>query len=441
MKKALLIQILLLVLLLSGCARQAADEVTPAPTPEITPQPVPGVTLEPVPVEPPSGLETISFDAAMAKVRADSDAVYLFATNVGKGDALVLRTGDAVCLIDTGRAWARGRVDNALALMGSSFKSGDSYHLDAVFLTHTDDDHAGGLAWLAGEAFPIVEHWAAPAMFTGVKPSKHPMVRVAGDGVHWLERGDEIPVGESGAVLKVLAPASLYEDKDNNNSLVMMLESPHGKMLLAGDMELPEEAELLAQGDDLRCDVLKVANHADDDTTSAEFASACAARIAVISTSSEEKPETPDPGVVARLEAAGSRVIVTEDSGLGVLVTLKNGVLEAQYVDFGAQPLTGVSIAQVDASDDRITLQNASGTAVDLLGCYLYSDRGDELYVFPDGATIEPGASLTVGTNSTDGDYDLLWDDEKVVNKKKADAIWLYDSWGRLIDAMGNGID
>ena len=435
MKKLLLIQILLLVLLLSGCARQAADEVTPAPTPEITPQPVPGVTLEPVPAETPDGAETLSYDAAMAKVRADSDAVYLFATNVGKADALVLRTGDAVCLIDTGRAWARGRVDNALALMGSSFKSGDSYHLDAVFLTHTDDDHAGGLAWLAGEAFPIVEHWAAPAMFTGVKPSKHPMVRVAGDGVHWLERGDEVPMGDSGAVLKVLAPASLYEDKDDNNSLVMMLESPHGKILLTGDMELPEEAELLAQGDDLKCDVLKVANHADDDTTSAAFANACAARIAVISTSSEEKPETPDPGVVARLEVAGSRVIVTEDSGLGVLVTLKNGVPEAQYVDFGAQPLTGVSIADVDASNDTVTLENTSGTAVDLSGCYLYSDRGDELFAFPDGTTLEPGATLTVGTNSTDGDFDLLWDDEKVV-KKKNDAIFLYDSWGRTIDSM-----
>lgn len=429
--------LIILIVLLTGCARRAepAPEPTPEPTPEVTPQPVPGVTLEPVPAEPPSdGVQTLSFDDAAAKVRADSDAVYLFATNVGKGDALILRAGDAACLIDTGKAWARGRVLRGLELL-------DANRLGAVFLTHTDDDHAGGLAWLAGEAFEIVDNWAASAMFTGVKAKKHPMVQVAGDGIKWLGRGDEVPVGDSGAVLNVLAPASLYEDKDDNNSLVMMLESPHGKVLLAGDMELPEEAELLAQGDDLSCAVLKVPNHGDDDTTSADFASACAAQLAVISTSSEEKPGTPDAAVVARLEAAGSKVVVTEDSGLGVLITLKNGVAEAAYVDFGASPVSGVSIAEVDASDDIIILQNTGETAVDLSGCYLYSDRGGELYVFPDGATVEPGATLTVGTNSTDGDYDLLWDDKKVINRKKADAIWLFDPWGRLVDSMGNGID
>ncbi len=425
MKKNLLACFLILVLLLTGCARRA--EPTPEPTAEATPEPVPGVTLQPVPAEPTDGVETLSFDAAAEKVRADSDAVYLFAANVGKGDALILRAGDAACLIDAGKAWARGRVLRGLELMGIS-------RLGAVFLTHTDDDHAGGLAWLAGEASATVDDWAASAMFTGIKAKKHPMVQIAGDGVRWLGRGDEVPVGDSGAVLRVLAPASLYEDKDDNNSLVMMLESPHGKILLTGDMELPEEAELLSQGDDLSCAVLKVPNHGDDDTTSADFADACAAQFAVISTSSEEKPGTPDAAVVARLEAAGSRVVVTEDSGLGVLVTLKDGVAAVNYVDFGDAPLTGLSVAEVDPEDDRITLQNTGETAADLSGCYLYSDRGDELFAFPDGATVELGASLTVGTNSTDGDFDLLWDDEKVVHKKKDDAIWLYDSWGRVVD-------
>ncbi len=435
MNRNLWIGFLLLAVLLTGCARSAEPE----PTAEPTPQPVPGVTREPVPAASPSGAtQALSFADAAAKVRGDSDAAYLFAANVGKGDALVLRVGDCVCLIDTGKTWARGRVNQALALMGADSSAADGERLDAVFLTHTDDDHAGGLRWLAEER--TAAKWYASAMVTGVKAEKHPAVKAVGDAVQWLSRGDEIPLGDAGAVLKVLAPASLYEDKDDNNSLVMLLESPQGKILLTGDMELPEEAEMLSFGDDLKCDVLKVPNHGDDDTTSAAFAGACAAQIAVISTSSEEKPGTPDPGVVSRLQAAGSRVVTTEDSGLGVLITLKGGVATAEYVDFGDPVVTGLSIAAVDASDDRIVLLNTSEGPVGLLGCYLYSDRGGELYAFGD-ASIDPGATLTVGTNSTDGDFDLLWDDKKVVHRKKEDTVYLFDPWGRLLDRMDNGLD
>ena len=63
------------------------------------------------------------------------------------------------------------------------------------------------------------------------------------------------------------------------------------------------------------------------------------------------------------------------------------------------------------------------------------------MYAVPSqGAVLEPGKYLTVGSNSTDGDFDLLWDDKKVVNKKKTDVFSLYDSWGRLIDRRDNGL-
>jgi len=362
------------------------------------------------------------------------DGVRLFAANVGKGDALVLKVGDWVGLIDTGKARAMGRVRAALAHLGVD-------RLDAVFLTHTDNDHAGGLEWLAESDIPV-GGWYAPAMYTGVKEKKHPMVVAAAlrdEAVQWLRRGDALTLGASGATLRVLAPASLYEDKDDNNSLVMMLESAQGRMLLAGDMELPEEAELLEQGDDLRCAVLKVPNHGDDDTTSEAFANAVRAQLAVISTDSLDKPGTPDPGVVSRLEAAGSRVVVTQDAGLGLLVTLKDGTAAVDSADIDAPPVAGPRIADVDPDDDTVTLDNTGSAAVDLTGFYLYSDKGNELYPFPQGATLSPGATLTVGTNSTDGDFDLLWDDKKVINKKKTDTIYLYDNYGRIVDSRDNG--
>lgn len=365
---------------------------------------------------------------------AGNSGVVLFAVNVGKGDALILRADDWTGLIDTGKAKAKGRVASALKRLGVD-------HLDAVFLTHTDRDHAGGLEWLA-ESDLAVDGWYAPAMYTGVKAKKHPMTQAAalrGEEVRWLRRGDALTLGNSGATLRVLAPASLFDDKDNNNSLVMLLESDQGRILLTGDMELPEEAELLSQGDDLSCTVLKVPNHGDDDTASAEFVRAASAQLAVISTDSQEKPGTPDSRLVSRLMAAGSRVLVTEDSGLGLLVTLKDGVASAESVDFDAPMPPGLTIAEVDADDDRITLENRGDAPADLSGCYLHSEKGDELYSFPDGTILAPGGRLTVGTNSTHGSYDLLWDDKKVINRKKSDTIMLYDGYGRAVDSRENG--
>jgi len=440
------ILLLLTALLLAGCGNTT---------------PVPGTTAQHVPAETEAGVEmtampapvetqtTTEYATAQPTLAASdgtaigteaSDEVQLFAVNVGKGDALILRVGDFLGLIDTGRPWAMGSVRSALERMGMVDK------LDAVFITHTDNDHTGGLEWLAGDvpgAEVSVGNWYASAMYTGVKEGKHDAVKAAAkrdQEVVWLRRGDAIPLGETGAVLRVLAPATKYEDKDDNNSLVMLLESAQGRMLLTGDMELPEEAELLGFGDDLSCAVLKVANHGDDDTTSAAFASAASAQLALISTSSEQKPGTPDPGVISRLNAAGSRVLVTQEGGLGIFVTLRGGVAGAEYVDFPEMPLDGVTIAGVEASDDRITLVNSGSEAADLGDYYLYSDRGDEMFLFPRGTILAPGGRLTVGTHSTEGDYDLLWNDKKVVHRKKTDVICLYDRWGRLIDSRENGL-
>lgn len=365
---------------------------------------------------------------------SEGQSVTLFAASVGKGDALLITVDGCACLIDAGKPHARGKVLSAMAVMGIT-------QLDAVFLTHTDNDHAGGLAWLADSDIPVGA-WYAPALYTGVKPKKHPLSQAAaarGQEARWLQRGDAVPIGDTGAVLRVLAPATLFTDKDDNNSLVMMLDTAQGRMLLTGDMELPEEADLLARGDDLSCAVLKAPNHGDSDTLSRAFAEAASAQVAVISTDGEEKPGTPDPGVVARLNAAGATCCVTEDATLGLRVTLDGGKATVAYVNIDAPEASGPVVQSVVPGDDLITIVNY-GADCDLTGWYLCSDRGNELFPFPDGCTLRAGQSLTVGTRSSKDGYDLLWDDKKVVHKSKRDTITLYDRYGRYVDARDNGM-
>lgn len=450
MKKAVSLLTAICILAALCACGPAAESVSPALPPAATGQGTAGSTpreapVSSAPVSPAAqeGIQVLTFAEAAEAVRAEPGAVHLFAANVGKGDAIVLKAGDWTGLVDTGKTWARGRVIAALGLMGLDT---DEKTVDGIFLTHTDDDHVGGLRWMTQEGASGITAGTvyASAMFTGVKDGKHPALNAANvltdKEVSWLRRGDEVPMGDSGAVLRVLAPASRYDDKDDNNSLVMMLESSQGRILLAGDMELVEEDELLGFKDDLSCCVLKVPNHGDDDTTSAEFANACAAQVAVVSTSEEEKPGTPDPAVIDRMSAAGSTVVVTEDSGLGILIMLREGKAEVRYVDFPNQPPDCLFIGEIDVTDDRITLENSGSSAVGLGGMYLYSEKGNEVFVIPDGVLMEPGTTLTIGTNSTKGSYDLLWDDEKVVKKKKTDAFYLYDPFGQLVDWTETGL-
>lgn len=357
---------------------------------------------------------------------------WMYAVSAGKADAILLGGDGWAALVDAGYARSRGKILAAMRQMGVT-------RLDAVFLTHTDRDHAEGLQWLAESEIEIGA-WYASAMFMDVKEKKHPAVQAAkarNQEVVWLRAGDSVPL--ENAVFSVLAPSEPASDKDNNNSLVMMLESADGRVLLAGDMELPEEEILLGSGADLRCDVLKAANHGDDDANSEAFLRAAAPDVAVFSTSSAEKPGTPNPATVAALESLGAQVCVTENCTGGVLTRLGGGETSVEWVNL-PEPETGVRIERVEPGADRITLANDGAADADLSGWMLVSEKGNEWFVLPDGTTIAAGGRLILGTNSTDGAFDLLWDDKKVVHKSKTDLFTLYDANGMPVDAMDNGL-
>lgn len=251
--------------------------------------------------------------------------IEMYAVNVGKGDAIILRTGNYTCLIDTGKDKAEDAIRSALEEMNITA-------LDAVFITHCDKDHVGGLKWLRKSEIEIRAIYASEYHPDKTR-KKHQATKTAeklGLEVNWLGRGDKIDIG-NGAVLRVLAPEGEIPGNEDDNSLVMLLESPDGRILLAGDMEQKEELMLLSSKQDLTCDVLKVPNHGDADACSNQLIAACGAKIAVISTSTEEKPDTPDKKVLKNLEKADCAVYITQNSKKGVYVTLNAGVASAEY--------------------------------------------------------------------------------------------------------------
>ena len=248
----------------------------------------------------------------------------LLAINVRKADALLLRCGQSAYLIDT------GIKKNSDILLDVLRKEGIT-KLTGVILTHTHADHTGGLKALLESEIVVENIYTSKYYVLKKEDGKHPVEKATKKTDHeinYLASGDTLPL--DGGKLTVLGPLELNEDAENNNSLVILAEGGGGSILLTGDMEFPEEDSLLKAGLIPHADVLKVGNHGEGDATSNAFVNAVQPSLAVISTNTEDEPDTPDPRVLKLLNDSKVPVLITQDAEEGVLVTLRNGEITTE---------------------------------------------------------------------------------------------------------------
>ena len=134
-----------------------------------------------------------------------------------------------------------------------------------------------------------------------------------------------------GMRLEVLGPLEDYAEA-NDSSVVFRLQYGDFSMLFCGDIEEAAEQALLKSGAPLRADVLKVAHHGSNTSTSAALLEAVRPRYAAIS-SGEDRNLLPRNAVLKRLDAAGAEVFRTDTDGTVVFsaaqgeiaVTTENG--------------------------------------------------------------------------------------------------------------------
>ena len=227
------------------------------------------------------------------------DALHVHVIDVGKADAILLESPDANVLVDCGTAEAAEDVLRYLAARGID-------RLDAVWISHPDDDHCGGL----------------PAVLQTV-PADAVVESPVGESISGMTALPQaVPlrpaaVGERYAygamTFEVLGPLQDYAES-NNDSTVFRLQYDGFSMLFCGDMEARAERDLLAGGAALRADVLKVAHHGSDTSTSAALLEAVRPRYAVIS-SGEDRSMLPRNAVLQRLHTSGAEIFRTDTDG------------------------------------------------------------------------------------------------------------------------------
>lgn len=167
--------------------------------------------------------------------------------DVGQADAILIREGGAVALVDCG---LDERVVAALV-------RNNVHHIDAVFVTHWDEDHWGGLPDVL-DRFSVGTIAVAADALDGA-PAE--VLNRPGVTYRQVARGDTVDIGAFRA--RVMWPFDTVDGEGNEDSLVLLLsyarECKSLRMLLTGDAELDQEREFVQEVGDI--DVLKLGHH------------------------------------------------------------------------------------------------------------------------------------------------------------------------------------
>jgi len=241
-----------------------------------------------------------------------SGTVAVHFIDVGQGDSILITTESGAMLIDTGENEYAQTVIDYIRAQGVA-------KLDYAVATHPHADHMGGMAKII-DAIPI-ETFLAPDVThtTNAFEKMLDALEARGLGITTPAVGTRYTMGE--AVFTILAPANPKENDLNNASLVIRMDYGGTSFLFTGDAESASEAEMLASGRALDCDVLKVGHHGSDTSSSKAFLSSVSPGIAVISCGVGNSYGHPHAEAVKRLQNIDASILRTDLEGTIVLVT------------------------------------------------------------------------------------------------------------------------
>ncbi len=249
------------------------------------------------------GAWTKAFGLAHFTQALPEDALHIHVLRVGKADAILLESPDAAILVDCGTADTTDEILRYLDARGIT-------RLDAVWISHPDADHRGGLqAVLETVPVNVVVESAYAESLEELVPLPDALSLLQ------AEAGDRYTYGDM--AFEVLAPDRDYADA-NDASVVFRLRYGAFTMLFCGDIQEAGERALLESGENLHADVLKVAHHGSNSSTSAEFLALVQPAYAVIS-SGVDRNMLPRNAVLKRLADAQVRVFRTDTDGTVVL--------------------------------------------------------------------------------------------------------------------------
>lgn len=249
-------------------------------------------------------------------------------TDVGQGDATIVLWPGGAMAIDGGPRF--DTFDPGRAILAPILWREGRTGLSAMIATHDDRDHSGGLAGFADRI--------APKLFIdngGPVDENSPLHILRGRfaaNYKPLVAGDRVtfPNGPIVETFNPPPPPYPYAGESNNRSLALKIHLGPVRVLMMGDVGKDTERWLLQSGADLKADVIKIAHHGSDTSSSSEFLDVVGAKTVIISVGHNNAHKHPSKKVLDRLNERGIRVLRTDRHG-EITLNVKDGKASFGY--------------------------------------------------------------------------------------------------------------
>ncbi len=255
------------------------------------------------------------------KPYSDKNILTVDFIDVGQGESsLITFPNGKRMLIDGGGSRWKSRFDVGRDVVAKYLWKRRINKVDYILSTHPHPDHINGL-------FFIAENFSPEKIFIGKydydKKIYKNFLRKNSEKIEYLgSMNSKLEIG--GAKITILK----YDQSGvrsrsidvNRSSIIVIVEQSGKKILFTGDTDSVIEARLIAKGEELDCDVLKVAHHGSRTSTSDGFLEVASPKYAVISVGENNYFHLPAEETVARLVENGVKIYRTDRDGL---ITLK----------------------------------------------------------------------------------------------------------------------
>lgn len=230
----------------------------------------------------------------------DGAILRLHVADVGQGLAVIVRTTNHSLLYDTG-ARLGADFDLGSAVVTPALRALDIRTLDAVVISHGDNDHVGGLGAIEA-AFPI-----GSLLANRVDLDASTSVELCAEKDAWNWDGVEFR----------FLTGELDYAEENNSSCVLQIRSRAGSILLPGDIEREAEAELAKiYGGELASTVLLAPHHGSGSSSSYAFLKRVEPDFVLVSAGYRNSFGHPHQQVLTRYGEFDIRTLTTAGSGM-----------------------------------------------------------------------------------------------------------------------------